>query len=148
MASARKVIKDPFSFDALNKAFAGKLRKMTTTTEAFWFRCSDGPQCRFELFEGFRHPERQHYLLTVSKTTKARPWQSAHQYGLAADFAVAVYEDGEFTRWSWAENAPWPRLKVEALTVGLDIPIRWDFGHVEDPVFRLVKAQLLEAGLS
>lgn len=131
---------------ALNQSFAVKLLKMVEATKTLWFGLPNAPQCRFELFEGYRNPMRQHHLLTVRKTTKARPWQSAHQYGLAADYAVAIYKDDQFVSWSWNENAPWNSLKVIALSVQLDIPIAWDKGHVEDPTFRLIKAQLIEAG--
>src|SRR5712692_1332214 len=56
----------------------------------------------FQLFEGLRSPERQQYLYAQGRTrpgpivTKAQPWTSYHQYGLAGDFVL--FENGV---WSW-----------------------------------------------
>lgn len=94
---------------------------------------------RFQLFEGYRSPERQMHLFTVEKTTKARPWQSAHQYGLAVDYAIRVKNQDGTVYWSWADNAPWELLKSLAAEVGLDVPIAWDRGHVEHPAFARLK---------
>ena len=46
-------------------------------------------------FEGYRSPERQNYLFHVMKTTKARAFQSAHNYGLAVDFVP--WENGKWS---------------------------------------------------
>ena len=94
---------------------------------------------QFEPFEGFRLPERQAYLRTVKKTTKAGPWQSAHQFGMAVDFAVRV----TFRRvsgWYWPDDAPWHILADLARANSMDIPIRWDRGHVEHPLFLEMKS--------
>ena len=40
----------------------------------------------FELFATHRTPRRQHDLFMQGGVTRADAWQSAHQYGLAADF--------------------------------------------------------------
>ena len=45
-----------------------------------------------EPFEGLRSPDRQAHLLTEG-TTKAGPWKSAHQYGLAVDFVKLSASD-------------------------------------------------------
>lgn len=95
----------------------------------------DGTVCRFEFFEGYRSPERQNYLFAIGKTTKARPWQSAHQYGLAADFAVRIMEGHRAGEWAWPHDAPWGSLKALAAIHGLDIPIKWDKGHIQHPAF-------------
>ena len=49
----------------------------------------------FRAFEGYRSPSRQLALLqAVPPVTKARPWRSAHQYGLAVDFVPYVPSGG------------------------------------------------------
>lgn len=132
--------REPFSLDALNKPFAIRIRKLMTAAEARPFMIG-GRHCRFEPFEGFRGPQRQYDLLTIAKTTKAGPFQSSHQYGLAVDFAVAVYENDMFKiryapgPWNWTDRAPWSVLKELARSVGLDIPIQNDLGHVQHPRF-------------
>lgn len=92
-----------------------------------------------EPFEGFRHPQRQYDLLARTKNTKAGPWQSSHQYGLAVDFAGLRIIDQMILPGSWAwdqvPEALWLRLKREAVRFGLDVPIAWDRGHVEHPLF-------------
>lgn len=95
-------------------------------------------------FEGFRLPQRQVHLLTVTKTTKAGPWESAHQYGLAVDFAgIRIGQNGlvKSGDWFWpnAEHVCWGELKSAARALKLDIPIAWDNGHVEHPAFRLLR---------
>lgn len=81
----------------------------------------------FKLFEGFRSPARQAELL-VAKTAKAGPWQSAHQFGLAADF-VAWTND----RWSWSTAHDWDFLHALAVECGLTAPIKWDLPHIQHP---------------
>jgi uncharacterized protein YraI len=65
----------------------------------------------FAAFEAYRHPARQAWLYTQGRTragavvTKARPWTSYHQYGLAVDFVLLLG-----TGWSWDDSgarAPW-----------------------------------------
>lgn len=94
----------------------------------------------FQLFEGYRSPERQQHLLTRTKSTKAGPWESAHQYGLAVDFAMAVVKENAGIQWYWPHNAPWSSLKRLAMIEELDIPIAWDKGHVQHPEFALVRS--------
>ena len=50
----------------------------------------------FELFTTHRTPDKQHDLFMRGGVTRADAWQSAHQYGLAADFVRKI--DGQ---WSW-----------------------------------------------
>lgn len=109
------------------------------------FKLEDGRQGFLAPFEGFRHPLRQHYLLTRAKSTKAGPWQSAHQYGMAMDFAGRfVDEQGNVlvNSWNWDDvpESAWVELKRRAAIVGLDVPIAWDKGHVEHPRWRAVRA--------
>lgn len=135
--------REHFTLNGLNPAMIPAVEKLITATNAFWFEVG-GEHGRFEPFEGYRSPVRQHYLLTVDKTTKAGPWQSAHQYGLAVDFAIAVYDidKARFERWSWQAHAPWRKLKSMARAVKLDIPIAWDLGHVEHPLFADIRKLL------
>lgn len=99
-------------------------------------------------FEGYRSPERQAHLFTVEKTTKARPWQSAHQYGLAVDFACLRVENDMIipNSWFWAQadHKSWGELKRIAAVEGLDIPISWDRGHVQHPLWLVVRHALSE----
>jgi hypothetical protein len=89
----------------------------------------------FQLFEGFRTPQLQQYYYDQGRTrpgnivTKARPWHSNHQYGLAGDFVL--FEDGS---WSWddsGERQPWwERLHALAREVGLT-PLSFEKPHLE-----------------
>ena len=89
----------------------------------------------FRVFEGFRTPQRQQYLYDQGRTrpgrivTRARPWTSNHQYGLAADFVL--YENGS---WSWntsGENRQrWTRLHELAHAHGLE-PLSWELPHLQ-----------------
>jgi hypothetical protein len=89
----------------------------------------------FRLFEGFRSPQRQRTLYAQGRTqpgdivTKAQPWQSYHQYGIAADFVLHI--DG---KWSWdasgKRRAWWTRLHAVAREVGLE-PLSWELPHLQ-----------------
>ena len=87
------------------------------------------------LIEGYRSPQRQAALQAAGPhVTNAAPWQSYHQYGLAAD--SAFLRDNKLVI---SERDPWAmqgyRLFGEvAESVGLTWGGRWklmDFGHVE-----------------
>jgi peptidoglycan L-alanyl-D-glutamate endopeptidase CwlK len=79
----------------------------------------------FLLFEGYRSPERQQYLYAQGRTrpgpvvTRAQPWTSYHQYGLAGDFVL--FENGA---WSWDSSGPkaryWTRLPEVGAMLGLE----------------------------
>lgn len=112
--------------------------RMITILKNQPFKGEDDAEYIFALFEGYRSPERQDEILKTTKNTKARSWQSAHQYGLAADFAA--FRTGELpaavtNRWSWPDKAPWGIVKHTAEECGLSRPIPWDKGHVEHPAF-------------
>ncbi len=89
----------------------------------------------FRLFEGFRTPSRQQYLYDQGRTrpgaiiTKARPWQSYHQYGVAGDFVL--FENG---KWSWDDQGPkaawWKRLHQVGQKLGLE-PLGWEKPHLQ-----------------
>lgn len=90
---------------------------------------------RFEIFETWRSPRRQFELFQLG-VTKAMPWRSAHQFGLAVDVVPKV--DG---KWSWeVPSTVWSDLRAAALRVNLDCPISWDRAHVESGLFRRVRA--------
>lgn len=126
---------ETFSFDSLNPKVVRAFRTLADAVRAQTFEIG-GVEHRFEPFEGFRHPLRQHYLLTRTKTTKAGPWQSAHQYGVAIDFACRrIDEYGSLHGWFWPDLAPWDMLKERAIACGLAVPILWDKGHVVHPLW-------------
>ena len=92
-------------------------------------------QLPFRLFEGFRTPQRQRDLFAQGRTapgdivTKAEPWWSYHQFGIAGDFVL--YIDGQ---WSWDDGGPrrkwWTRLHELARGVGLE-PLSWEAPHLQ-----------------
>jgi len=96
----------------------------------------------FKVFETLRHPLRQNELLSRG-TTKAGAWESAHQYGLAADFVPYLSADealilaakvGERVDpgWNWHSSHDWKFLRHLAdATFGTGEPISWDPGHVQ-----------------
>lgn len=89
----------------------------------------------FQLFEGFRSPERQQYLYGQGRSrpgpivTRAQPWTSYHQYGLAADFVL--FENGE---WSWnatgANAHRWTTLSSLGKQLGLE-PLSFEMPHLQ-----------------
>lgn len=81
----------------------------------------------WQIFEAFRHPARQAWLLENTTSTKAGPWQSAHQYGLAVDLVPRPAG-----KWSWDAGIHWDLMKKAAVSHGLRVPISWDKAHVED----------------
>ena len=95
----------------------------------------DAEDLPFKLFEGLRSPQRQQYLYAQGRTrpgnivTKARPWSSNHQYGVAADFVL--YENGS---WSWDTSGDkrrwWERLHELGRDQGLE-PLSWEKPHLQ-----------------
>jgi len=125
-----------FSVDDLHPEMRAPILAMIDITSTAVLRSGKAAHYRFKPFEGYRSPVRQMHLLTVDKTTKAGPWESAHQYGLAVDFACRVIDKyGLGAGWSCPEDAPWQVLKSLARANGLDIPIEWDRGHVQHPLW-------------
>lgn len=92
---------------------------------------------QFGIFETYRTPERQEYLFKKKKT-KARAWQSAHQFGLGVDF-VPLTSTGD---WSWTDEHDYPFLKATAERIGLLVPIAWDRVHVQHPAFQEIRGRL------
>lgn len=81
----------------------------------------------WKLFELYRHPDRQDWLLRQG-TTRAAAWYSPHQYGLAADFVV--YDAGT---WKWPDDKePYAELHALGHKHGILFPLPvWDPGHAE-----------------
>ncbi len=88
----------------------------------------------FLLFEGYRSPEDQ-MLMFRRGTSKAGPMESAHQFGLAADFVP--YIDGNW-RWDVSKEV-WDLLHVEATAMGLTAPLDWDKAHIQHPAWDRVR---------
>lgn len=89
------------------------------------------------LLEGYRSPERQDSLASLGpNVTRARAYQSKHQYGLALDAAPVL--NGRLViseRDPWAMQA-YQALGEEAEKAGLVWGGRWsfrDYGHIEAP---------------
>ena len=104
---------------------------------------------RFEIFETFRDPKRQADLIK-RKVSKAGPWQSAHQFGLAVDLvpylspeeAIALGEyigERVLPGWSWWSGHDYVYLADSARKFGLAAPIKWDPCHIEHPRFESVR---------
>lgn len=92
----------------------------------------------FRPFEGYRSPAEQRRVYLDGKS-KALPWQSAHQYGLAVDF-VPKDENNE---WTWAvPDTAWTQMHRLAEKVGLAAPISWDKPHLQHPMFEVMKAAI------
>lgn len=88
-----------------------------------------------KLYEGARTPFRQAELFARGRcvpgtkiVTRARAWQSYHQYGLAADYVFQT--DG----WTWDEPRPgaWARYTEIAKGLGLDV-LSFERPHVQYP---------------
>jgi len=101
----------------------------------------------YQVFETFRSPVRQADLIKKG-TTKAGPFESAHQFGLAVDFvpyidaaeAAALADKlGErvFPGWNWHSSHDWDYLRNKAKAFSL-VTLTWDAPHVQHPDFGMV----------
>ncbi len=89
----------------------------------------------FKAFEAYRSPRRQRHLFAQGRTapgkivTKARAWESYHQYGLAVDFVLFINND-----WSWDDAGPeaawWARLHEIGRRHGLE-PVSFEKPHLQ-----------------
>lgn len=89
----------------------------------------------FRIFEAFRSPQRQEFLYAQGRTrpgpivTKARPWRSYHQYGLAIDLVLFV--NGQ---WSWKTSGEyrdaWKRMHQIGESHGLEA-LSWELPHLQ-----------------
>lgn len=125
----------------LNPIFAGRCKRLHDyLIDAYE---TGRTKTRFEIFETFRHPERQRHLLKIG-STKAAPFESAHQFGLACDFvpylssgeAIALGEKtGErvLPGWNWHSTHDYSFLAASAQRFEMSVPISWDPCHVQHP---------------
>lgn len=90
----------------------------------------------FRIFESYRSDEDQR-LAVARGASKAQPGQSAHQWGLAADFVPYLPQKG----WQWpdADCDCWDVLQAVAAEYDLECPIKWDRPHVSVPQWEEVK---------
>lgn len=120
---------------------------MRQPTQLLAIRLEDGYRAGlipelFRPFEGYRSPQRQVEMLE-SKTSKAGPFESAHQYGLAVDFVPV--KNGKENAWHWPEaDAPcWDFLRANAVNRGLLNDISWDRPHIEHPLWRDIRRSVI-----
>jgi|SRR5579862_3518884 len=121
-AAAAPAVSDP----AMRRSDLSALHPVMRSAALEVLRQSDQEELEFRLFESLRSPVRQNWLYQQGRmvpntaiVTRARAWESYHQYGLAADFVLFI--DG---KWSWATNgalgARWKRLVQIGKSVGLE----------------------------
>lgn len=92
----------------------------------------------FRPFETFRSPARQLEVFRAGNS-RARPWLSPHNYGLACDFAPVDAEG----RWTWdIRPEHWGIVRECAIRFGMDAPISWDRGHVQHPLWNDLRQTL------
>lgn len=115
------------AFEGLGHDLDEAYKSKTLTT---WFRP----------FETYRYPQRQ-LILIQDGTTKAMPYESAHQFGLAVDFVPWVTIGG-VSQWSWHKDAPWKVMHMMAERRGLKAPISWDQAHVQHPNWDQIRRQI------
>lgn len=103
----------------------------------------------FRPFEGYRAPERQLEMLR-NKTSKALPFQSAHQYGLAVDYVGFRAEKPARLQmptgsgiWSWDIAQDWDYLDKAATRQGLERSISWDRPHIEHPLWNRIRGYVV-----
>lgn len=116
----------------------------------------EGP-CWFKAFEGYRSPQRQLELYQTSRgdgsrVTNAKPFESAHQYGLAVDYVPFVVRDPrevketaqETTQGSWkwdVDDSAWDWFDSQVKRAGLYRTIRWDRPHVTHLMWEQIKGR-------
>ncbi len=96
----------------------------------------------FGMFETYRSPARQAFCRRMG-TSKADPFESPHQYGLAVDFVPYWLAEGTQKHWNWDEDNDFEFLRDAAKKFGMDVPISWDRCHVEHPLWWHIKDELL-----
>lgn len=94
----------------------------------------------FVPFTGYRAPQAQTALVEAG-TSKAHPWESAHNYGMAVDFVP--WRGGERNQWTWDDKEDWDFLDRCATQTGLYRPIKWDRPHIEHPLWNVIKKFVL-----
>lgn len=96
----------------------------------------------FRIFETYRDDEEQLRVFNLG-TSKARPGESPHNWGLAVDFVPYAEEptpDGK-QGWHWpkADCPCWDELRRLSAQFGLSNEIEWDRPHVEVPHWKSYK---------
>lgn len=87
-------------------------------------------------FDGWRSPPLQLDMMKRN-VSKAAPWQSAHNYGMAVDFVGW----NPAAQWNWkpADDPDWGLIGKIAVNAGMLRPIKWDKPHVEHPLWTSIK---------
>lgn len=94
---------------------------------------------------GYRSQAEQDALYEQGRTTPGsivtwvRGGNSAHNYGMAVDFAFKTASGGI----SWDESLPWAKVGAIGESIGLTWGGRWktpDKPHFEDPAWKLLRA--------
>jgi hypothetical protein len=91
---------------------------------------------RFRPHTGYRAPSDQEAAFRRG-VTKARAYESAHQFGLAVDF---VPWDGSRFVWPGRSHREWDQLRAAASARGLLNVVEWDRPHVEHRLWARVRA--------
>lgn len=93
-------------------------------------------ELHFRIFESYRSDDEQRAAVARG-VSKAKPGESAHQWGLAADFVPYLPDTG----WDWpeADCECWKVLHAVALQYDLEAPIEWDKPHISVPQWKQVK---------
>jgi hypothetical protein len=118
----------------------GQFQAMQDELDTIWR--NDRSNTRFVVFEVYRNPFRQRYLKAYAKTSKADAFESAHQYGLAADFVPKIEIAPGKWSYNWDDDHDYDLLKKVARKHGCDVPISWDKCHVEHPMWTELRQAL------
>lgn len=102
----------------LHPAFAERLQLLVAHLQA------EDPG--FQAYETVRPPERQVEMHSAGRS-RAAPYQSAHQFGVAADI---VFCDGGMWRWPAKDDPRWEPLIRLAPQFGLEC-LSWERPHVQ-----------------
>lgn len=106
------------SVSQLNPTFGDRLYQLMKELQ--------GLQTGLAIFETIRSPERQDELHAQGRS-RAAAYQSAHQYGLAADI---VFNDGGVWTWPNRDDPRWEPLRLLAPSFGLET-LSFERPHVE-----------------
>ena len=107
---------------------------------------------RIVIASGRRDMEEQAKLYAKGRTapggivTQAQPGDSAHNFGLAVDFAFG----NAIGQPTWPENAPWGAVAAIGKRLGLEWGGDWktfkDRPHLELPTWKLARAEFKKTG--
>ena len=128
----------PFNYDHLHPAARGHFIVLSTRLETA--HQTGRTKHLLKPFEGYRSLEHQQAAFDRG-VSKALPWQSAHQYGLAVDYVP--FANGMKWFWPEATHPDWEELRAIATNLGLICNLNWDRPHVVHPVWDQIKRHLL-----